>query len=55
MFLSIEMEVMTLADALREEKYSDQEIVCSQGDDGDYFYIIKDGTALCSQIDAAGV
>jgi cAMP-dependent protein kinase regulator len=49
-----EMEVMTLADALREEKYSDGETVCYQGDDGDYFYIIKDGTAVCLQVDVDG-
>lgn len=49
-----EMEVMTLADALQEEKYSDGDTVCYQGDDGDYFYIIKDGTAVCSQVDVDG-
>jgi cAMP-dependent protein kinase regulator len=49
-----EMEIMTLADSLAEESYTDGEIICSQGDEGDYFYIVKDGTALCSQVDAAG-
>ena len=44
-----EMEVMTLADALQEEEYQDGTPVCTQGEDGDYFYIIKDGIAVCSQ------
>ena len=25
-----------------------------QGDSGEYFYIIKEGTAICSQVDADG-
>lgn len=49
-----EMEIMTLADALREEQFTDGEAVCLQGDDGDYFYIIKAGTALCAQKGAEG-
>ena len=49
-----EMEIMTLADALVEERYSDQEVICTQGDEGDYFYIVKDGTAICYQRDGDG-
>mmetsp|Transcript_35795 Transcript_35795/g.33907 ORF Transcript_35795/g.33907 Transcript_35795/m.33907 type:complete len:448 (+) Transcript_35795:104-1447(+) len=49
-----EMEVMTLADSLLEEKYGDGDVICSQGDEGEYFYIIKEGTAVCSQVDADG-
>lgn len=49
-----EMEIMTLADALREEQFVDGEAVCHQGDDGDYFYIIKSGTAICAQEDSNG-
>ena len=45
-----EMEMMALADALLEEEYQDGQVVCNEGEDGDYFYIIKDGIALCSQI-----
>jgi cAMP-dependent protein kinase regulator len=45
-----EMEMMAFADALLEEEYQDGEVVCNEGEDGDYFYIIKDGIALCSQI-----
>jgi cAMP-dependent protein kinase regulator len=42
-----EMEVMTLADSLAEEKYEDGEQICCEGDEGNYFYIVKDGTAIC--------
>lgn len=49
-----EMEIMTLADSLAEEKYDDAAEICKQGDDGDYFYIIKEGTAICSVKDAQG-
>lgn len=49
-----EMEIMTLADSLAEERYHDEQVVCHQGDAGDYFYIIKEGTAICTQKDATG-
>lgn len=46
-----EMEILTLADSMAEEKYNDGEVVCYQGDPGDYFYIIRDGAAICTQTD----
>ena len=49
-----EMEIMTLADSLVEERYDDDQKVCCQGDSGDYFYIIKSGSAVCSQTDTNG-
>lgn len=49
-----EMEVMTLADSLIEEKYHDGDVICTQGEEGEYFYIIKQGTAACFQKDASG-
>lgn len=49
-----EMEIMTLADSLIEEKYHDGDVICTQGEEGEYFYIIKQGTAACFQVDAAG-
>lgn len=49
-----EMEIMTLADSLAEEKYNDGDIICKQGDEGNYFYIILEGGAVCSQVDASG-
>lgn len=50
-----EMEILTLADSLSEEVYKVGEIVCKQGDEGNYFYIIKEGQANCYQKDASGV
>ena len=46
-----EMEVMTLADSLAEEKYEAGVTICNQGDEGNYFYIIKEGTAKCFKKD----
>lgn len=50
-----EMEVMALADALAEETYDEGSVICQQGDEGNFFYIIKSGTVSCSQVDGAGV
>lgn len=49
-----EMEIMTLADSLIEEKYHDGDVICTQGEEGEYFYIIKQGAAACYQLDAGG-
>eukprot|EP00286_Rhodomonas_abbreviata_P027684 CAMPEP_0181297458 /NCGR_PEP_ID=MMETSP1101-20121128/5248_1 /TAXON_ID=46948 /ORGANISM="Rhodomonas abbreviata, Strain Caron Lab Isolate" /LENGTH=411 /DNA_ID=CAMNT_0023402391 /DNA_START=102 /DNA_END=1337 /DNA_ORIENTATION=- len=49
-----EMEVLTLADSLAEETYTDGATICTQGDEGNYFYIIKEGAAECFQSDATG-
>ena len=42
-------EILTIADALKEECFEDGTAVCNQGDMGDKFYLIKDGTAVCTQ------
>lgn len=49
-----EMEILTLADSLAEETYQPNDIICQQGAEGNYFYIIKEGHAECYQADAAG-
>jgi len=49
-----EGEVMTLADSLSEEKYAAGAQVCTQGEEGNFFYIIKEGKAVCSVTDATG-
>lgn len=49
-----EMEVMTLADSLSEEIYESGSFVCKQGDPGDFFYIVINGQAQCTVVDAAG-
>jgi cAMP-dependent protein kinase regulator len=49
-----EPEILTLADSLAEETYVHGQEVCHQGDEGNYFYIIKEGKAECFQTDASG-
>ncbi|CAM9346299.1 unnamed protein product, partial [Phaeothamnion confervicola] len=49
-----EYEILTVADALVEEHYDDGAIVFSQGDQGQAFYIIKEGVAVCTMVDALG-
>lgn len=49
-----EYELLTVADALVEEKLSEGHVVCMQGDTGDTFYIIKEGFVTCSQLDTTG-
>jgi cAMP-dependent protein kinase regulator len=49
-----EMEILTLSDSLAEETYQSGEVICQQGAEGNYFYIIKEGNAECYQADAAG-
>ena len=49
-----EMEIMTLADSLAEEKYEDGAVICNQGEEGNFFYIVKEGEAVCSVVDATG-
>ncbi|GMI62625.1 hypothetical protein ScalyP_jg4002 [Parmales sp. scaly parma] len=49
-----EYEILTIADALSEESFADGTVICKQGDTGDSFYIIKEGTAVCTQADGSG-
>jgi cAMP-dependent protein kinase regulator len=49
-----EMEILTLADSLAEESYADGDTICTQGEEGNYFYIVKEGNAVCYQANAAG-
>jgi len=49
-----EMELMTMADCMAQEKYNPGEVICRQGDAGDFFYIVHEGTAVCKQKDANG-
>jgi cAMP-dependent protein kinase regulator len=50
-----EYEVLTIVDALREESFVDGAFICNEGEEGDQFYIIKDGTAICSKASHDGV
>lgn len=47
-------EKLTIADSLNEESFDDGKVVCRQGEPGDTFYIVKEGTAVCTQTDAKG-
>ena len=49
-----EVEILTLSDSLAEESYPHGSLVCRQGDPGDYFYIIKEGNAICTIENATG-
>jgi cAMP-dependent protein kinase regulator len=40
-------EIQTLADSLAEEKYEDGASICTEGDEGNFFYIVKEGEAKC--------
>ncbi|TMW64900.1 hypothetical protein Poli38472_009067 [Pythium oligandrum] len=44
-----EYERLTVADALKTETFSDGEVIITQGDEGNMFYIIEEGTAACSK------
>ncbi|TDH68965.1 hypothetical protein CCR75_000288 [Bremia lactucae] len=44
-----EFERLTVADALKTETFTDGEVIIAQGDDGNLFYIIEDGVAVCTK------
>ena len=44
-------EILTIADALQEENFPDGAVICNEGDQGDHFYIIKEGNVLCKKED----
>jgi len=49
-----EYEVLTIADALREEIFNDGDEICREGDAGDRFYIIKEGSVVCTKLAGDG-
>lgn len=44
-----EHEILTIADALHEETFDTNSVICKQGENGDRFYIIKEGTVVCTK------
>ena len=52
--LLTEYEILTIADALTEEAFGDKAVICSEGDRGDKFYLVKEGTAICSKSQCDG-
>lgn len=49
-----EYELMTISDALQEETFQDAEAVCIEGDAGDKFYLVKEGTVVCTKQQSDG-
>ncbi|KAL3811182.1 hypothetical protein ACHAXA_002746 [Cyclostephanos tholiformis] len=49
-----EFELLTIADALQDEAFSDGTVICKQGDQGDKFYVIHQGTAVCTKSQSNG-
>lgn len=43
-----EYELLTIADTLQEETFEHGTTICHQGDRGDKFYLIHEGTAICT-------
>jgi len=41
-------EIQTLADSLTEETYESGAEICKEGEEGNFFYIIKEGKAVCA-------
>ncbi len=44
-----EHEILTIADALHEESFEENTEICAEGENGDRFYIIKEGTVICTK------
>jgi len=49
-----EYEILTIADALNEERFESGTVICEQGHPGHTFYIVKEGEAVCYQADGRG-
>jgi len=49
-----EKELMTMADSMAQEKYNHGDVICRQGEPGEYFYIVHEGAAVCKQKDGNG-
>lgn len=47
--LLTEFELFTIADTLQEEIFKDGAVICQQGDRGEKFYLIHQGTAVCAK------
>ena len=44
-----EYELLTIADTLQEETFEDGTVICNEGDSGDKFFLVKEGTAVCTK------
>ena len=43
-----------MSDSLSEETFQNGDLICNQGEEGNFFYIVKEGSAVCSVSDSAG-
>ena len=41
---------LRLVDALQEREYAEGAVIITEGDEGDYFYIIREGEVKCTQV-----
>lgn len=44
-----EHEILTIVDALHDESFEGNTEICSEGENGDRFYIIKEGSVVCTK------
>ncbi|KAL3767284.1 hypothetical protein ACHAW5_002087 [Stephanodiscus triporus] len=44
-----EYELLTIADTLQDEAFNDGAVICKQGERGDRFYVVHQGTAVCTK------
>ncbi len=49
-----EFEILTFADTLEEEVFEDGDVVCREGENGNKFYIVKEGVAVCTKANSEG-
>uniref|UniRef100_A0A7S2PRQ3 Cyclic nucleotide-binding domain-containing protein n=1 Tax=Leptocylindrus danicus TaxID=163516 RepID=A0A7S2PRQ3_9STRA len=47
-------EILTIADALQEEEFTEGSVICREGDSGDKFYIVKEGEVVCKKLSKSG-
>ena len=49
-----EYELLTIADTLQDGAFKDGTVICKQGDRGDRFYVVHQGTAVCTKSENNG-
>mmetsp|Transcript_27456 Transcript_27456/g.44645 ORF Transcript_27456/g.44645 Transcript_27456/m.44645 type:complete len:346 (+) Transcript_27456:274-1311(+) len=49
-----EYELLTISDSLHEEIFEDSQTVLTEGEEGDKFFLIKDGCAVCTKRQSDG-
>ncbi|KAL7494222.1 hypothetical protein ACHAWT_002943 [Skeletonema menzelii] len=49
-----EYELLSISDSLHEENFEDSQTVLTEGEEGDKFFLIKDGCAVCTKRQSDG-